>query len=188
VSLADLPNGTHWLLTAGDSEQRTLFSVTLPSEQPIIERRLQSATAWTSKSIDLKASVENVGDIGESILLEIRNQSKETLRVSEGDVQLQTEISIDPKPGEAPRTELMRCLSPRWRTADRKPFATMDIAPGQTKRLRVSGPNWLTKGIWASLEHETINEPALTPTQPGKLSVRVCLGNVSPPPVSVTSP
>lgn len=88
VSLSDFPKETHWLLAAGDSPQRTLFAVKLPLEQPVVEQRLRAATKWTSKNIDVKASVEDFGKENESLVLEIHNQTNETLRVSEADVTL----------------------------------------------------------------------------------------------------
>ncbi|HEY2252615.1 MAG TPA: TIGR03067 domain-containing protein, partial [Planctomycetaceae bacterium] len=186
VSLAGLPAGTHWLLVDGQSEQRTLIQVTLPSKQPVIERRLRSGTAWNSrnKNIDVQVKVENKNENGEIVVMEIVNRTNEALRVSEGDVQLETEIPRDSKHGT--HGELMRGLSPHWPRVDEKPFEEIRIESGRSGQLRLRWREWLAAGLWSSRDIDVMIGPGLPEPEPGKRWVRAWLGNIGAVPAYVT--
>lgn len=175
VSLAKLQPGAHWLLAAGDAEDRTLFPVRLPADRPVLERRLRAGRAWTQKNIDIKPMRQIDASEGEVIVVEIRNRTGEDLPVSEEDVQL-----ICAFQGES-----IRGLSPRWHAGT---FPQVKIEAGKTERLRLNWPDWVRRGLWTSRNHEVMAEPGFPPAEPGKIWMRVSLGNHGALPISVTDP
>lgn len=178
VPLKDLPAGTHWLIAAAEFEQRTPFQLKIPAAQPVIEQRLRVGQGWTAKNIDLEVTVQADEKNGDLIVVEIRNPSKDALRVSEEDLHLTADHD----------KEQVRGLSPLWLTADRRPFPQSTIPAGETARLSLRWTDWVTRGLWASRNSEVMSEPAFPPPVPGKRWVRVWLGNGSALPVSVTDP
>lgn len=180
VSLAGLPDGTHGLLGAGHSEQRTLMEVTLPTKRPLLDRRLRAGRTWVGKNVELgrEPVVQVDGKDGEVIIIEIQNQSAEALQVSEEDIVILSELE----------RELIRGLSPKWRTMDREPFPQTTIEAGQTGQVRLNWREWVRKGLWSPRTHETVAEPGFPPEEPGKIWVKAGLGNISSLPVSVTDP
>ena len=185
VSLDGLPVGTQWLLAAGNSPQRLPFQITIPTEQPLLERRLRSP-AWLGKKVELAVQpvVEVAEQAGEVIVIEILNQSNELLSFSEADLVLSCELPSDKVRGR----EWIRGLSPKWLTADREPFPQTKIEAGQTGRMRLNWREWVRQGLWSSRNHETIAEPGFPPNEPGKIWVKAGLGNGGSLPVSVTDP
>ncbi|MCI0681104.1 MAG: DUF1559 domain-containing protein [Gemmataceae bacterium] len=175
LPLDKLPAGTHWLLAAGDAENRTLFQVKLPADQAILERRLGAIRGWTRKNIEIKPTVEIDAQGGMVIVVEIQNRTDEALQVSEEDVQLTSEL----------RGEPVRGLSPRWHSGT---FAQVKIEAGRSERLRLNWGDWVRRGVWSSRNHEPMAEPGFPPAEPGKIWVRVWLGNHGALPTSVTDP
>ncbi len=175
VSLLQLPVGAHWLLAAGDSEQRTPFQVKIPADQPIVEQRLRADPHWVGRNIDLKSTVVSDKKDGDVIIVEITNKTKETLTVSEEDMQITT-LAVR---GLAPRLHPVEFIKIEPETVDAK--------ESQTGRLRLHWREWARKGLWAA-RNESIDEKGWLPAQPGKIRVRVNLGNIGSLPVSVTDP
>ena len=89
MSLDGLPVGTQWLLAAGNAPQRLPFQITIPTEQPLLERRLRDP-AWLGKKVELAVQpvVEVAEQAGEVIVIEILNRSHELLSFSEADLVL----------------------------------------------------------------------------------------------------
>ncbi|MFM9962448.1 MAG: M56 family metallopeptidase [Planctomycetaceae bacterium] len=185
VSLDGLPVGTQWLLAAGNSPQRLPFQITIPTEQPLLERRLRDP-AWLGKKVELAVQpvVEVAEPAGEVIVIEILNRSHELLSFSEADLVLSCELPSEKVRGR----EWIRGLSPKWLTADREPFPQTKIEAGQTGRMRLNWREWVRQGLWSSRNHETIAEPGFPPNEPGKIWVKAGLGNGGSLPVSVTDP
>jgi beta-lactamase regulating signal transducer with metallopeptidase domain len=177
VTLERLPTGAHWLLAAGSLEQRTPVQVKLPAERPLMEQRLRIHRSWVANAIETKATVETDGIGSEILVVEIRNGTTEALDVSEADVQLQSEIDREP----------VRGLSPKWSTPGREQFSKTTINVGETGRLRLSWKEWARNGLWSSRNSEPISEPALPSVEPGKVSIRVCVGNNGSLPITVSA-
>jgi beta-lactamase regulating signal transducer with metallopeptidase domain/HEAT repeat protein len=170
VSLLGLPIGTHWLLAAADSEQRTPFQLKIPADQPIVEQRLRADPHWVGKNIDVKSTVQIDEKDGEVIIVDIHNKTNEALSVSEKDMEM--------------TTPQVRGLSPNWHMAG---FPAIKIEAKESGRIRLNWREWAKRGLW-SVRTESIDEKGWTPAQPGKIWVRVSLGNIGSLPVSVSDP
>lgn len=181
VSLEKLPVGTHWLVAAAEFSSRLPFQITIPTEQPLVERRLR-AVSWSSSTpkfeIGRQAAVELHDKEGEFVVVEILNQSTDPLNLSELDVELLSEFE----------SESIRGLSPKWLIADREPFPPIKIEAGQTGRMRLNWREWARKGLWSSRNREVMAEPGFPPAEPGKVWVKAKLGSGSSLPVAVTDP
>jgi serine/threonine-protein kinase len=179
VSLEKLPIGTHWLVAAAELSNRFPFQITIPTDQLLVERRLRTLN-WSSVSIEIgrQPVVEFHDKEGEVILVEILNKSTAPLSLSEFDIELQSEFEH----------ESIRGLSPKWLMADREPFPRTKIEAGQAGRMRLNWREWARQGLWSLRNHEPISEPEFAPDEPGKVWVRVKLGNDSSQPVAVTDP
>jgi hypothetical protein len=178
ISLAKLSNGPHWLLAAGNSEQRTLFQLKIPTFQKRLVS-LRAAREWTKRNIEIKPSVvidERDPGSGETILVEIRNNEQVALEASEQDLQLRTGI------GEKQR-DLVIVLSPEFPHSSTK----ITIEPGATATLRLKWQDWLKRGFWVMRTGE-IAEQGFPPAEPGRMWVRVGIGNAGFSLVSVAAP
>ncbi len=176
ISLEKLTPGTHWLVAAGDSEQRTTFQITVPTKQPIVEQRLRNVGTFVGDFLTVSATVAGASPDNEVISIEIKNESKEPIPFSEED------ISLTMHPGQ------FRALSPRIRNAVKQPLPQIKVLPGTSQTLTIKWPHWVREGLWQSRLGELIDEPWSILSEPGKIQVRVNLGNHGAVPVFVTSP
>lgn len=181
VSLERLPVGTHWLVAGAEFSNRLPFQITIPTGQPLVERRLR-AVSWSSSTpkfeIGREAAVELHDNEGEVIVVEILNQSTVPLNLSELDAELLSEFE----------SESIRGLSPKWLMADREPVPRIQIEAGQTGRMRLNWREWARTGLWSSRNHEAMTEPGFSPSESGKVWVKAKLGSGSSLPVAVTDP
>ncbi|MDP1797938.1 MAG: M56 family metallopeptidase [Planctomycetaceae bacterium] len=174
VSLEALPFGTHWILAAGDFEQRTIFSLAYPTGESRIERKLWAREPWTKHDLEFKTRFEPDEKTGGDIVVTIKNKFDKPLMLSEADFSLHV--------GEL---AMYRVMSPMWASGS---FRIREIAGGQTGEVRLNWNDWVRKGFWATREGEGISEPTLPPNEPGRIYVRVCLGNSGALPIAVTDP
>lgn len=174
VSLEMLPHGKHWIVAAAEFEQRTIFPLTFPTDERELEWRLRNSEPWTKHDLEFKTRFEPNEKTGGEIVVTIKNKFDKPLTLSEADLSLHV--------GE---TATFRVMSPQW--VDRQ-FSSVEIAAGQTGEMRLSWNDWVRKGFWASRNGESISEPALPPDEPGRIYVRVCLGNSGALPMAVADP
>ncbi len=174
VPLDGLPFGTHWIVAAAEFEQRSIFSLTYPRGEQEIEWRLRNSEAWTQRDLEFKTRFEPDEKTGGEIVITIKNKFDQPLKLTEADFSLHV--------GE--RT-MHRVMTPQW--VDGK-FTTVEIAAGESGEVRLNWNDWVRKGFWATRESETISEPTLPPNEPGRIYVRVCLGNSGALPIAVTDP
>lgn len=174
VPLETLPFGTHWIVAAPEFEQRSIFPLTFPTDVDQIERHLQSSEPWTRYDLEFKPHFEPGEKHGGVIVVEIKNKLDKPLTLSEADFHL-----------EAGQRHMVRGMSPQW--ADRK-FQPVEIVAGKTGEIRLNWTDWVRKGFWASRDGETISEPTLPADEPGRIYVRVSLGNCGALPIAVTAP
>lgn len=174
VSLETLPAGSHWILAAPEFEQRSLFHLTNPTPEKLIEWRLRRSEPWTKHDLEFTPRFEPDERTGGVIVVTIKNKFDKPLTVSEADLHLEAGI-----------TNMVRGMSPRW--ADGK-FQTIEIPAGQSGEMRVKWNDWVRRGFWASRDGEALDEPVLPPNEPGRIYVRVCLGNHGALPIAVTDP
>lgn len=174
VSLEALPFGTHWILAAGDFEQRTIFSLAYPTGESRIERKLWAREPWTKHDLEFKTRFEPDEKTGGDIVVTIKNKFDKPLMLSEADFSLHV--------GEL---AMYRVMSPMWASGS---FRIREIAGGQTGEVRLNWNDWVRRGFWATREGEGISEPTLPPNEPGRIYVRVCLGNSGALPIAVTDP
>ncbi len=174
VSLETLPFGTHWILAAGDFEQRTIFSLAYPTGESRIERKLWAREPWTKHDLEFKTRFEPDEKTGGDIVVTIKNKFDKPLMLSEADFSLHV--------GEL---AMYRVMSPMWASGS---FRIREIAGGQTGEVRLNWNDWVRRGFWATREGEGISEPTLPPNEPGRIYVRVCLGNSGALPIAVPDP
>lgn len=174
VSMETLPIGSHWVLAAPEFEQRTLFPMTQPGGQSILEQRLRRSEPWTKHDLEFTPRFEPDEKTGGAIVVTIKNKFDKPLTVSEADFSL-----------EAGTTHMVRGMSPQW--ADGK-FQTIEIPAGKLGEVRLNWNEWVRRGFWASRDGESISEPTLPPDEPGRIYVRVNLGNHGALPIAVTAP
>ncbi len=174
VPLTDLPFGTHWIVAAGEFEQRSIFPLTYPNGEKEIEWRLRKSEPWTQKDLEFKTRFEPGAKTGGEIVITIKNKFDKPLKLTEADFSLHV--------GE--RT-MHRVMTPQWGDGQ---FTPVEIAAGQTGEVRLNWNDWVRKGFWATRDSETISEPGLPANEPGLIYVRVCLGNSGALPIAVTDP
>jgi len=176
VSLQKLADGQHWLLAASDRQSRTLFQVTVPAKQPLIEQRLRDAIGLGDQiEIGRQPVVETNEDEGDVILFDVINRSDKPVQISEQNMFVLSTV----------QNKWLRGLSPQWVTADRRPFTKTTIESGQTGRLRLNWREWSRRGFWASRDTESIAEPGFPDREPGRIWVKIGLGIGTSLPVSV---
>ncbi len=174
VSLEMLPHGKHWIIAAPEFEQRTIFPITYPMDEKLIEWRLRESESWTQRDFDFKPRFEPNAKTGGDIVVAIKNKFDKPLTLSEADFCLHV--------GE---TATYRAMSPQW--VDGK-FQTIEIPAKESGEIRLNWNDWVRKGFWVSRDAESISEPALPPDEPGRIYVRVNLGNSGALPIAVTDP
>lgn len=174
VSLEMLPHGKHWIVAAPEFEQRTIFPLTYPTPEKLVEWRLRSSELWTQRDYEFKPRFEANENTGGDIVVSIHNKFDKPLTVSEADFSLHV--------GE---TATYRAMSPQW--ADGK-FQTVEIPAKESGEIRLNWNDWVRNGFWASRQGESISEPTLPPDEPGRIYVRVNLGNSGALPIAVTDP
>src|SRR5690606_15391837 len=126
----------------------------------IAQQRLNPPTTGDLNMVEVKVSLET--QVGQEIMVvKLHNPTRQALRLSERDVQLQTEIPVPGKP-DRQQSIRVRGLSPQL-LGDRAPTGEIAIAPGKTGQLTIDWNDWFHSAYWSSREHEIAAEPALTP-------------------------
>ena len=183
VSLAGLPDGSHTLVLAPDFWSRTVFTLTLPTTEPIITARLRSVAPWRSTNLFLKATVHADPQHSQAeaiIRVHIENGTDETLKITEQDICLEAGTSSTSDWG----------LSPVWRKKAAKPPAETTIKPKESGEIELNWRDWVREGLWYNLD--TFPAPRTGPTlpdpKPGEISVRVWVRSHGVLPVALPHP
>ena len=183
VALDKLSAGTHWLVAASESPQRSVFRFAMPGNEPVVEAHLRQLPLGGIPNIEVKPSVvidERDRGFGEIIVVEVRNDSKTPITISHADLALRTDV------GGGGR-DLVVILSPEWQSVGMQNFTRTTIEPAQTGTLKINWQEWTKNGLWAR-RAGPISEPGLPAAEPGRMWVRVGVRNSGFSLVSVRHP
>ena len=182
VSLAGLSSGDHRLVLAPSFSQRNIIDVTLPlpNDETVVQGKLRRESNWASTNFHFTAQsavVEN-----ESIVtVRIQNRTGKPMAVSDYDLRL--EVS-------APNVSSYWGLSPVWRKELNRKARKVTVADGEVGEITLSWQDFLRSGLWYDEKHYPVikNGPAIPPSPPRQIGVRVWVRNAATLPINMIHP